>query len=351
MEKNISNISATAEPEDESLVSNDTSVTIGALILSIVFILGVPGNIFVMWSILARVRKRSVTSLLILNLAFADGLLMCLTIFFVIYLAQQTWVFGRAMCKVLFYLCNTNMYASVLLITLMSLHRLVAVVWPKRVSTFHARKIVIRVLCGLWVSVFILAVPAVVFRDIREDTAENGRDRIVCAPNHPKDGYIVMQYALETVLGFLIPYGVIIGSYVCILRRLRQTKFKRRIRSENLIQAIVVVFGIFWFPYHFINMVQVVAALSPENSKLKEKLDDIWVNSRAVTSSLAFISSCVNPVLYTFVALPYIRAEGLAFMARLFEGTAPDSGRKSRMNGQESQERDKNFDSLLICTF
>lgn len=67
----------------------------------------------------------------------------------------------------------------------------------------------------------------------------------------------VFQYTLETVVGFLVPYVIIVSSYVCILRRLRQTMFKRRIRSENLIQAIIVTFCLFWLPYHCINIVQV----------------------------------------------------------------------------------------------
>ena len=68
---------------------------------------------------------------------------------------------------------------------------------------------------------------------------------------------MVLQYTLELVLGFLIPYTIIVFSYICILRKIRQTKFRRRIRSEKLILAIVVTFCIFWLPYHVINMVQV----------------------------------------------------------------------------------------------
>lgn len=68
---------------------------------------------------------------------------------------------------------------------------------------------------------------------------------------------MILQYTFELVLGFLIPYGVIVGSYICILRRIRRTKFRRHIRSEKLILAIVVTFCVFWLPYHVINMVQV----------------------------------------------------------------------------------------------
>lgn len=65
------------------------------------------------------------------------------------------------------------------------------------------------------------------------------------------------QYAFETVSGFILPYAVIIVSYVLILRRLRQTRFRRKVHSEKLILAIVVTFGLFWLPYHVINMLQV----------------------------------------------------------------------------------------------
>ena len=70
-------------------------------------------------------------------------------------------------------------------------------------------------------------------------------------------------------------------------------------------------------------------------------LDYIWKSYRAVTSSVAFISSCANPVLYTFAGKSYIRRDGLAFMARLFEGTGLDSvTRKGRQNSQNSREKD-----------
>ncbi|XP_062386565.1 leukotriene B4 receptor 2b [Sardina pilchardus] len=319
--------------EDPSLVSNDASTIVGAIILTLVFLIGVPGNLFIIWSILARSRKRSITTLLILNLACADGFLMALTVFFVVYLAKQSWIFSRFLCKTLFYLCNVNMYASIMLITLMSLHRLVAVVWPHHVGIINKKRIALRVLGGVWVLVLLLALPALIFRQVREDVTATGK-RYVCAPQHDKGQYgklEVFQYMFETVMGFVVPYAVIVSSYVCILRRLRRTKFTRRVRSENLIHAIIVVFAVFWLPYHIINMIQVSAALAGEGTTVAQRLEKIWRPSRAVTSSLAFISSCANPILYTFAGRSYIKTNGLAFMARLFEGTSPDSGtRKMR---------------------
>ncbi|XP_034410439.1 leukotriene B4 receptor 2b [Cyclopterus lumpus] len=322
----------TQNHESDSVVSNDFSTILGAVILGIVFLLGVPGNLFIVWSILARTRRRSVTTLLILNLAWADGCLMALTIFFIIYLAKQTWVFGDVMCKGVFYLCNTNMYASIFLITLMSVHRLVAVVFHRKMSSLITMTIVRRVVVGMWVLVMVIAIPSLVFRDVREDKGEMNSIRLVCAPNHTRPRHVRFQYALETVSGFILPYAVIIISYVLILRRLRQTKFRRTVRSEKLILAIVVTFGIFWLPYHVINMMEVAAQWYSLESPMRDTLINITKSSRAVTSAFAFISSCANPVLYTFAGKSYIKQNGFAFMARLFEGTSMDQPGNKKSN-------------------
>ncbi|XP_078132692.1 leukotriene B4 receptor 2a isoform X2 [Sander vitreus] len=328
---------------NESIVNTKTGTTMGALILSLVFLLGFPGNLFIIWSILARAQKYSVTTLLILNLAVADGSLMALTPFFIIYLVLKKWVFGEAMCKILFYLCLVNMYASIQIIMLMSIYRLVAVLWPQRITLLTSRKTVLRVLAVLWVLVMVASVPAMIFRREKPEGTT-----LVCEPVHDESSHVVLQYMLELVLGFLIPYVVIVVSYICILRRIRQTKFRRRIRSEKLILAIVLTFCLFWLPYHIINMVQVSWALYPDG-EVKKLLNLIWHKSRAVTSSVAFISSCANPVLYFFAGKSYIRREGLAFMARLFEGTGLDSAtRKSRQNSQNSREKDKDADAVML---
>ncbi|XP_062305119.1 leukotriene B4 receptor 1-like [Osmerus eperlanus] len=339
------NATAPKAPTGESIVDNSAATTVGALILALVFLLGVPGNLFIIWSILARARKRSVTTLLILNLALADGSLMALTPFFIIYLVKMSWVFGNVMCKVLFYLCLANMYASIQLIMLMSLHRLVAVVWPRHIIALASRRLVLRVMFVVWVLVLAASVPAMLFR--QQKSVNGSSVRMVCDSFHDHQDQVVLQYTLELVLGFVVPYSVIVGSYICILRKMRQTRFRRRIRSEKLILAIVVTFCVFWLPYHFINMVQVAAALFPKDSAIKLRLDHIWKSFRAVTSALAFISSCVNPILYTFAGKSYIRRNGLAFMARLFEGTGLDSGtRKSRQNSQNSREKDRDADGV-----
>uniref|UniRef100_A0A8C6SGF7 G-protein coupled receptors family 1 profile domain-containing protein n=1 Tax=Neogobius melanostomus TaxID=47308 RepID=A0A8C6SGF7_9GOBI len=303
---------------NETIVDSTASTTMGALILGLVFLLGLPGNIFVMWSILARARKQNITTLLILNLAIADGSLMALTPFFIIYLVLKTWMFGNVMCKVLFYLCLLNMYASIYLITIMSLYRVLAIRWPHKVRIVTGQKTVMRALGVMWVLVMVASIPAMIYRKKTEVST-----RLVCDSFHDTKKDVMIQYMLELVIGFCIPYSIIVISYIGILRRIQQTRFGRRVRSEKLILAIVVTFCVFWLPYHVINMVQVRDTwLSILHSKL------------TVAAAFAFISSCANPVLYFFAGKSYIRREGMEFMARLFERTGLDSATRKTHNMQ-----------------
>uniref|UniRef100_A0A672TEI6 Leukotriene B4 receptor 1-like n=1 Tax=Sinocyclocheilus grahami TaxID=75366 RepID=A0A672TEI6_SINGR len=297
----------------------------GALILCLFLPVGVSGNLLIIWSILARTRQRSITTLLILNLAFADGFLMLLMPFFIVYLLKRNWIFTLPLCKILLYLCSANMYASIFLITLMSLHRMVAVVWWKHagVLTDRRTKIIVN-------DKMLMSAPAI-------DTHWPNIVEIWWKQGHC--GLSIYNHCLEIVLGFLMPYGLIISSYMCILRRIRKTRFRRHIRSEKLILVIVITFGLTWLPFHIMNM----RLIYP----LPHRLDEIWLSFRGFSSIITFISSCINPVLYTFAGKSYIKREGLAFMARLFEGSRIESMRKNRQNQKNlDQEKKEEVDHL-----
>uniref|UniRef100_A0A3B5L933 Leukotriene B4 receptor 2a n=1 Tax=Xiphophorus couchianus TaxID=32473 RepID=A0A3B5L933_9TELE len=279
-----------------SIVSTPASTVTGTLILSIVFLLGFPGNLFVIWSILARARKQSVTTLLILNLALADGSLMALTPFFIAYLAFMNWKMGTVMCKVLFYLCLANMYASIYLIMLMSIYRLVSIVWPQRIS-------VITVISSLPHSLFLCLFYSIIKMHIRNSSIS------ICMPYHwGSMCHPVFQYLFETVMGCLVPFSLISTCYSSVICRLQSAKFQRRGQGSRLILLIIVTFAIFWLPYHVVNIIEVILLIARPN-----------------VTAFAYFSSAVNPILYVFAGSSHIRQAGLSFMGRLFEATNSES--------------------------
>lgn len=141
------------------------SAQAGIAILSLAFLLGFPGNLFVVWSVLCRVKKRSVTCLLVLNLAAADAFVLLSAPFFLRYLAGgRGWEFGLAACKLVHYLSNVNMYVSIYLICLMSMDRWLAVTRPFLSQRMRTKRSLLVLLLGIWILAFILSLPMPFYR-------------------------------------------------------------------------------------------------------------------------------------------------------------------------------------------
>lgn len=148
-----------------SSTSSTTSHRPGIAILVLAFLLGFPGNLFVVWSVLCRVQKRSVTCLLVLNLAVADALvLLSAPLFLRLLTGGKGWEFGNGMCKTVHYLCCVNMYVSIYLICLMSLDRWLAVIRPFLSQRLRNKRTLYIIMLGLWVWAFLLALPMPFYR-------------------------------------------------------------------------------------------------------------------------------------------------------------------------------------------
>ncbi|KAK9542552.1 hypothetical protein VZT92_000404 [Zoarces viviparus] len=85
----------------------DGGTAVACVILGLSFLVGAPGNLLVIWTILRHVKQRSHTVVLILHLAVAD-LLVLITLPLWIYSLVHTWVFGEALCKALVYIVKKN---------------------------------------------------------------------------------------------------------------------------------------------------------------------------------------------------------------------------------------------------
>ncbi|XP_026122280.1 leukotriene B4 receptor 1-like [Carassius auratus] len=319
-------------PALPSTASLPLSHQIGISILVIAFVFGFPGNLFVVWSVLCRVRRRSVTCLLILNLAVADALVLLSAPLFIRFLVNRLhWEFGATMCKTVHYLCCVNMFASIYLICLMSMDRWLAVTKPFLSQRLRTKKRILSIMLGIWVIAFLMALPMPFYRTVKQF-----HQRLhVCMPYHwESDSHEIFQYLFETIVGFLLPFTFILFCYISVICRLRSAMFQRKGRGNALILLIIVAFAVFWLPYHLINILQVIGVIQGGSSSVLKAAKV----ARPNVTAFAFMSSSVNPVLYVFAGSSHIRQAGLGFMAKLFEGTNSESAstRSSRGSNAES---------------
>lgn len=287
------------------------------ILLSVSMIVGLPGNTFVVWSILKRMRKRSVTALMVLNLALADLAVLLTAPFFLHFLARRTWSFKLAGCRLCHYICGVSMYASVLLITAMSLDRSLAVASPFLSQKVRTKAAARWLLAGIWVASFLLATPVLVFRKVVRGPNETD----VCFSVYPSDRHRAFHMFFEAFTGFVVPFLLVVASYSDISRRLRLRRFRRRRRTGRLVVLIILAFAAFWLPYHVVDLVEGSHALAGTLAQSRGQLRD----ARNVCIALAFLSSSVNPLLYACAGGGLLRSAGVGFVAKLLEATGSEA--------------------------
>ncbi|XP_060767995.1 leukotriene B4 receptor 1 [Neoarius graeffei] len=303
---------------NDSTVSEDEWATVGGtavcVILSVSFAVGTPGNLLVVWTIMSHVKHRSHTLLLIMHLAIAD-MLVLVTLPFWIYSLAQSWVFGEVMCKAMVYIIYACMYASIFLITIMSVERYLAVRYPFKMLHWKNSNAMNLILAVGWTLALLLGLPAIWPRSVDQDM--NGVQRCVFS-GYSSVALEVFCICLETLIGFVIPFLTMAVCYVQVASQLRQMHRKNKQKAAFLISGVVVAFALCWLPHHIINVINAAQLLGAHSEKLKE----ISEATALISGALAFISSSVNPMLYAFAARSIQGSLRKSAMARLFQEIA-----------------------------
>lgn len=319
------------------------SAQVGIVILTLAFVLGFPGNLFVVWSVFCKVRKRSVTCILVLNLAIADALVLLSAPLFLRYLAgRRGWEFGSAACKMVHYLCNVNMYVSIYLICLMSMDRWLAVTRPFLSQRLRTKRSLLLMLLGVWVLAFALSLPMPFYRSNIKVCILNMTVN-QCVPHHGGHvGHKVFQYLFETTMGCILPFTLINTCYSSVICRLQNAMFQQRGQGSRLILLIILAFIVFWLPYHIVNIIEVAGELQGSASVVNAAL-----TARPNVTAFAYFSSAINPVLYVFAGSSHIRQAGLSFMGKLFEATNSESRSLSTRTRGTSRSSNPDDSSVL----
>ena len=283
---------AIMQHNNSNITENDLKYQIGSGVLGFCFLLGIPGNILVVIVLLRHFKRENFTLHLMLNLAASD-ILCLLTAPLSIYNLLFGWHIGRVLCKTVYFLVYCSLYASVLTVTLISVHRYVFVLYPRQWAKL-GRKGERALLLILWLAACIFGLIVTTFDVIRVGS------RQLCWRIHLSDGKRVAILLTEIVLTS-IPFSIIVTSYFCLHKKVNQHALFSNRRLTRLITSIVVTFLILWIPCNVVNMMEIFAiSIKTQNTVLYAKLLAIKRVSRPVVKSFIFINSCVNPLLYAF---------------------------------------------------
>ncbi|XP_051934547.1 C5a anaphylatoxin chemotactic receptor 1 [Hippocampus zosterae] len=256
---------------------------------ALVVLFGVPGNAIVVW-VTGFKMPASVTSIWFLNLALAD-LLCCLSLpLLMVPLAHDDhWHFGPLACtlvKGLFYLV---MYCSVLQLVIISLDRCLLVARPVWSHNNRGTKYAVLGCVAVWCLALIGSIPQFVYA--QEITAGEHKRECLTIYNR-KTAWLVTTFRF--LLGFLLPFLVIVVCHLMVYRRSDSKATASRSRSKRTLRVIVSVvlsFFLCWLPLHIVDFVLLA---TPRHSP---RHPSVYL-AHVLTLCLAYFNSCLNPLLY-----------------------------------------------------
>ncbi|XP_006868877.1 PREDICTED: c-C chemokine receptor type 3-like [Chrysochloris asiatica] len=263
---------------------------------SLVFIVGLLGNVTVVVILTKYRRLRIMTNIYLLNLAISDLLFLVTLPFWIHYVGWNEWVFGHCMCKFLTGLYYIGLYSEIFFIVLLTIDRYLAIVHA--VFALRTRTVTFGIITSIftWVLAGLAALPEFIFHEFQEDVEQS-----VCSPHYPEDEedtWKRFQALRMNILGLALPLLIMAICYSGIIKALLKCPSRQKYKAIRLIFVIMVVFFLFWTPYSLVLLLSAFQVILPENNCEQSKQLDL---AMAVTEVVAYTHCCVNPIIYAFV--------------------------------------------------
>lgn len=299
----LSDNDSTSVPQLYTTSSNDSSAPtttlfseVTVVIYTIVFIVGFLGNTLTIYVVIRYAKLKTVTNMYILNLAVADEIYILGIPFLGTNSILSYWPYGDLFCKLCMTADSISQFASTFCLTLMSVDRFLAVVYPIRSAKWRKLQVA-KIFSGMvWVVSFLVVLPVTIYSRVQEDLN-------TCNISWPEPSHVwsVVFILYTSILGFFGPLIIISLGYLLIVIKVRSAGVRaglmKRRKSERkvtrMVVIIVLVFVICWMPFFTTNIVNLVYII-PENKTMAAVYFSLVI--------LTYVNSCANPILYGFLS-------------------------------------------------
>ncbi|XP_015789363.1 allatostatin-A receptor-like [Tetranychus urticae] len=308
------------------------------LVFSIIVVIGLLGNSLVVIVVLWDDQMRSTTNVLIFNLAVADLLFIIFCVpFTATDYALKYWPFGDIWCRIVQYLIYVSAFASIYTLVLMSLDRFLAVVHPIASLSIRTEVNAYRAITILWIAIIFLCLPILIVHQVHVDL--DSETSHLCHINPAENKFFAPSVFLSS---YAIPLTLAFVLYVYMLKRLwhndirtgRSVRNKRKV--TRMVVVVVVIFAICWGPIHIVLTLRSQGMFEPD-SKFK-------LVTLIVSQILAYINSCINPILYAFLSENFRKAFRKVISCR------PSGSRRRHDRPGSAKEETNRMDELTTAT-
>ncbi|XP_030320226.1 delta-type opioid receptor [Calypte anna] len=265
---------------------------------SVVCVVGLLGNLLVMYGIVRYTKMKTATNIYIFNLALADAVATSTLPFQSAKYLMETWPFGELLCKIILSIDYYNMFTSIFTLTMMSVDRYVAVCHPVKALEFRTPAKAKLINVCIWVLSSLIGVPIMIM------AVTKSKDGVVLCTLQFPDPPIYWDRVTKIcvfIFAFMIPILVITICYGLMILRLKSVRLlsgskekdRNLRRITRMVLVVVAAFIICWTPIHIFVMVWTLVDIDKKNPYV--------VASLHFCIALGYTNSSLNPVLYAFL--------------------------------------------------
>ncbi|XP_008830137.1 C-C chemokine receptor type 1-like [Nannospalax galili] len=274
----------------------DFGVRVLTPLYSLVFIIGVLGNLLVILVLIQYKRPRSMTSIYLFNLAISDLVFLFTLPFWIDYKMKAQWVFGDAMCKLFNGFYYVGFYSEIFFIIVLTIDRYLAIVHA--VVSMRIRTVTSGIITSIiiWALAFLVSFPTFYFFKSKLEFSHYSCTTDLYGESLKK--FIWSQVLSMNILGLILPLLVMIICYRRIIQVLHRRPSEKKVKAVHLIFVITILFFLLWTPFNltiFVSASQDV--LFTSTCAMNQQMDLALM----VTEMIAYTHCCANPVIYVFM--------------------------------------------------
>ncbi|XP_013401650.1 growth hormone secretagogue receptor type 1 [Lingula anatina] len=327
----------------------------------IMFLLGLTGNMLVVYVVLRNRDMHSSTHLFLVNLSLADLLVLviCMPTALIDLHAKDVWLLGEGLCKLVPFLENCTALTSTLTILTVSFDRYYGICQPLRARTVKMlrRSHVCILVTIIWIVAIAICIPFTLIPVYRNSKFKDGTPIKVCR-NTIKDswktGYIIFVFCFF----FVVPFFILVVIYSIITRQLSRESFqlrgqheqaarvRLRTRKQVITMLIVIVFLFFLFhlPIRVVSLWVVYAS--------KEEMEALglegYYNLLAFARIMFYLHCATNPIVYNVVSTKFRMATAKVFCSRQQLELSQKRSSYSRQFSRSLSNRSNKSDSSCV---
>lgn len=319
------------------------------LVYGLTFVIGLTGNILVVYAVVCSRKIRSITASFMISLAVADILFLIVCVpYNTIEFVKLEWQLGPSMCKISNFTEMLSAFSSILNLSAISVERFIVIVLPMKSRSWCTSGNTHKILATVWIASIVLSSPAFYVMKMGYRKFHNNHTSVTLKfcndESVPKEirtlfsfYKLILMFTVPTAIMIICYTGVIYALWISSAQLSKLTSVPReqgscrmsrqlvryssvysngtstapcckhhsgssrhnhslnaRKQIIKMLIAVVVVFLLCWGPKVIFD---VIRKMTPESLFFEEAF-----TIQVVIECLPYIQSCLNPFVYCFMS-------------------------------------------------